>query len=93
MKILPYNTQILSILGLLSGDKKHLKGRIAQIRTGEGKSTIIAILSAYMALQGHFVDIITSSQYLARRDQEKYLGFYKMLGITSSHICENQPKK
>lgn len=46
-----------------------LKGRIAQVRTGEGKSTIVAILSAYMALQGYFVDIITSSEYLAKRDK------------------------
>lgn len=68
-KIQPYNTQILSILSILNGSKEKLKGRIAQVRTGEGKSTIIAILSAYMSLQGHFVDIITSSQYLAKRDR------------------------
>lgn len=68
MKILPYNTQILSVLGLIN-KKEVLKGRIAQVRTGEGKSTIVAILSAYMALQGYFVDIITSSEYLAKRDK------------------------
>lgn len=92
MKILPYNTQILSVLGLIN-KKQELKGRIAQVRTGEGKSTIVAILSAYMALQGNFVDIITSSQYLAKRDKEKYEDFYKSLGISCSHICSNQPTK
>ena len=44
------------------------KGRIGQIRTGEGKSTIVVMLAAYLALQGDFVDVITSSPYLALRD-------------------------
>lgn len=92
-KIFPYNTQILTVLGSIAGKDKALRGRIAQVRTGEGKSTIVAILAAYMALQGRFVDIITSSRYLAKRDQEKYSDFFGMLGITSSHICEDRQTK
>ncbi|MCX7116183.1 MAG: hypothetical protein NTW08_09815 [Gammaproteobacteria bacterium] len=85
-KIAPYDTQLLSLLALLETPEK-LKGRIAQIKTGEGKSTIIAMLAAFVAAQGHFVDVITSSGYLSIRDQEKYAPFFTALGLTSSHIC------
>ncbi|ASQ47007.1 preprotein translocase subunit SecA [Legionella clemsonensis] len=88
----PYNTQILSLLSLINSPKD-MKGRIGQIRTGEGKSMIVAMLSAYMGSQGKTVDVITSSRYLAIRDQKKYHDFYAALGITSSHICYDQPEK
>lgn len=88
--ILPYNTQMISVLALLSQPEKS-KGRVAQILTGEGKSTIIAVAACYLALRGDFVDIITSSHYLAVRDQKKNARLYEMLGLTSSHICYTQP--
>jgi preprotein translocase subunit SecA len=69
-----------------------IKGRIGQIRTGEGKSTIVAMLSAYFALLNNFVDVITSSPYLAMRDQQKYQPFFETFGITSSHITSRNPK-
>jgi preprotein translocase subunit SecA len=52
-------------------DAKISKGIIAQIATGEGKSTIVAILAAIKALQGEKVDVITSSEVLASRDAEE----------------------
>ncbi len=85
-KIKPHDTQVLSILALLNSPE-NLKGRIAQIKAGEGKSTIIAILAAISALKGDFVDIVTSADYLAIRDAKKYKPFYEELGLTSSHIC------
>lgn len=91
-KIAPYDTQLLSFLAIIDTPEK-LKGRIAQIKTGEGKSTMIAMLTAYMACQGHFVDVVTSSSYLAVRDCEKYAPFYQALGLSVSHICERQPKQ
>ena len=73
--------QITSVLMLLnSGDH----GRLAQINTGEGKSTIISVLASVFALKGEKVDIITSSPVLARRDAEEKYGFYKILGLKCS---------
>jgi preprotein translocase subunit SecA len=48
--------------------ERKLQGRLAQIATGEGKSKIIAALSAIKALQSETVDVITSSPILAKRD-------------------------
>ena len=58
----------------------NFKGRLAQIKTGEGKSLIIAMLSLANALMGNFVDIITSTHYLAERDQIKLKKFYEQIG-------------
>ncbi len=88
--IRPYNTQVLALLGLLNYPTK-FKGRIAQIRTGEGKSTVITLLAFYNACLGKFVDIISSSRYLARRDHEKYRNFFHTFGFTTSHICTDVP--
>ncbi len=87
-KISVYDTQILSFLALLQDTGEGFKGRIAQIKTGEGKSTIIAMLAVFMGCQGEFVDVITSSEYLAKRDCEKYTPFFEALGLTASHICD-----
>lgn len=89
-KISPYDTQIISLLALLGQDEES-KGRIAQIKTGEGKSTILAMLAAFQAAQGNFVDVITSSGYLAARDCEKYTPFFAALGLSASHISHPTP--
>lgn len=88
--IYPYNTQILALLGMLNYPSS-LKGRIAQAKTGEGKSTLVALLAFYLAGQGKTVDIISSSSYLAKRDQEKYQNFFEVFGVTTSHICNRNP--
>lgn len=90
--ISPYSTQVLALLGILNHPDL-LKGRIAQVRTGEGKSVITTMLAFYNACQGRTVDIISSSRYLAQRDQEKYENFFKIFGIASSHICKDNPNK
>ncbi|HAU1788026.1 TPA: hypothetical protein JBJ44_03920 [Legionella pneumophila] len=90
--IFPYDTQLISILALINSPEK-LKGRIAQIKTGEGKSTIIAMLNAFMSSQNHFVDMVTPNSYLGIRDCKKYQPFYKALGLTASHICHRKPKQ
>jgi len=65
-----YLIQILAISSFLlhytKGNKNY--GTIAQIKTDEGISMIIAILGLCNALMGYFVDIITSTHYLAERD-------------------------
>lgn len=58
------------------------QGRIAEMKTGEGK-TLVATLPAYLnALSGKGVHIVTVNDYLARRDSEWMGKVYKFLGLT-----------
>lgn len=57
------------------------QGRIAEMRTGEGK-TLVATLPAYLnALMGKGVHIVTVNDYLARRDSEWMGKVYRFLGL------------
>ncbi|MCL2089066.1 MAG: preprotein translocase subunit SecA [Oscillospiraceae bacterium] len=58
------------------------QGRIAEMRTGEGK-TLVATLPAYLnALSGKGVHIVTVNDYLAKRDSEWMGKLYRYLGLT-----------
>ncbi len=58
------------------------KGRIAEMKTGEGK-TLVATLPAYLnALDGRGVHIITVNDYLAKRDSEWMGEIYRFLGLS-----------
>ena len=58
------------------------QGRIAEMKTGEGK-TLVATLPAYLnALTGKGVHIVTVNDYLARRDSEWMGKVYRFLGLT-----------
>ncbi|MGK5594899.1 MAG: hypothetical protein ACSNEK_06040 [Parachlamydiaceae bacterium] len=81
--IYPYSTQILALLGLFASGKS----RQAQVKTGEGKSIIVALWAFVMAMECRAVDIITSARYLAVRDYNKFAQFFQRCGITTSHIC------
>ncbi|MGE0887268.1 MAG: preprotein translocase subunit SecA [Blastocatellales bacterium] len=66
---------------LIGGMVLH-SGRIAEMRTGEGK-TLVATLPVYLnALLGKGVHVITVNDYLARRDSEWMGRIYKFLGMT-----------
>src|SRR5271155_1310836 len=57
-------------------------GKIAEMKTGEGK-TLVATLSCYLnALAGHGVHVVTVNDYLAKRDAEWMGKIYKFLGLT-----------
>ncbi len=72
------------------------QGRIAEMKTGEGK-TLVATLPAYLnALTGEGVHIVTVNDYLARRDSEWMGKLYKYLGLTVgliTHDLENPLRK
>ena len=71
----PYRVQ------LIGGIILH-QGRIAEMRTGEGK-TLVATLPAYLnALSGKGVHIITVNDYLAKRDSEWMGKVYRFMGLT-----------
>src|SRR5690349_624820 len=58
------------------------KGRIAEMKTGEGK-TLVATLPAYLnALPGRGVHVVTVNDYLARRDSEWMGKIYRFLGMS-----------
>ena len=58
------------------------QGRIAEMRTGEGK-TLVATMPAYLnALEGKGVHVVTVNDYLAKRDAEWMGQIYQFLGLT-----------
>jgi preprotein translocase subunit SecA len=65
---------------LIGGMALH-QGKIAEMRTGEGK-TLVATLAAYLnALSGKGVHVVTVNDYLARRDSEWMGKIYRFLGL------------
>ena len=67
------------------------EGRIAEMRTGEGK-TLMATLPAYLnALPGNSVHVVTVNDYLAKRDAEWMASIYESLGLRVGIIQSGQP--
>ena len=66
------------------------QGRIAEMKTGEGK-TLVATLPAYLnALTGKGVHIVTVNDYLAKRDSDEMGRVYGFLGLTTGLIVHGQ---
>ncbi len=72
------------------------QGRIAEMKTGEGK-TLVATLPAYLnALSGNGVHIVTVNDYLARRDSEWMGKLYRFMGLSVGlivHGLSNEERK
>ncbi len=79
----PYRVQIIG--GILLH-----QGRIAEMKTGEGK-TLVATLPAYLnALTGKGVHIVTVNDYLAKRDSDEMGRVYGFLGLKTGLIVHGQ---
>src|SRR5436190_1585679 len=75
---------------LIGGITLH-QGKIAEMRTGEGK-TLMATLAVYLnALTGKGVHLVTVNEYLAQRDADWMGPVYRFLGLTVGVIKSNQP--
>jgi preprotein translocase subunit SecA len=75
---------------LIGGIALH-QGKIAEMRTGEGK-TLVATAAVYLnALAGKGVHIVTVNEYLAQRDADWMGPVYRFLGLTVGVIKSNQP--
>jgi len=75
---------------LIGGITLH-EGRIAEMRTGEGK-TLVATLAAYLnALPGRGVHVVTVNDYLARRDATWMGPIYAALGLSVGVVQSRQP--
>lgn len=74
---------------LIGGIVLH-QGRIAEMRTGEGK-TLVATLPSYLnALTGNGVHIITVNDYLAKRDRDEMGRIHEFLGLSVGVIIHGQ---
>ncbi len=66
------------------------QGRIAEMKTGEGK-TLVATLPAYLnALNGQGVHIVTVNEYLAKRDSEWMGKIFRFMGLTVGLVAHGQ---
>jgi len=75
---------------LIGGMTLH-EGKIAEMRTGEGK-TLVATLGVYLnALSGKGVHVVTVNDYLARRDANWMRPLYEFLGLTVGVVTPFQP--
>lgn len=66
---------------LLGGITLH-EGRLAEMRTGEGKTHVVALAAALNALRGEGVHVVTANAYLAQRDAELLRPVYEALGLS-----------
>ncbi|OGR05826.1 MAG: preprotein translocase subunit SecA [Deltaproteobacteria bacterium RIFOXYD12_FULL_50_9] len=78
----PYDVQLIG--GMILHD-----GKIAEMKTGEGK-TLVATMPVYLnALTGRGVHVVTVNDYLARRDTEWMGKVYRFLGLTTGTILHD----
>lgn len=77
---------------LIGGIVLH-QGRIAEMKTGEGK-TLVAVLPCYLnALSGRGVHVVTVNDYLAKRDSEWMGKLYKFMGLSVGLIVHGMSKE
>ncbi|MDC3062669.1 preprotein translocase subunit SecA [Candidatus Pelagibacter sp.] len=74
---------------LIGGVVLH-EGKIAEMRTGEGKTLTITLAAYLNALNEKGVHIVTVNDYLAKRDSTEMGEIYNFLGLTSGYINNNQ---
>ncbi|KAF6205594.1 hypothetical protein GE061_019767 [Apolygus lucorum] len=87
----PHCIQILCIMRLLSVDnsKPGVEHHLAQVLTGQGKSVILGLLSAFLAFTGYNVSVVCYSSYLAKRDKADFEDFYSVINVDDNITYEN----
>ena len=66
------------------------EGKIAEMRTGEGKTLTITLAAYLNALKGKGVHVVTVNDYLAKRDSIEMGEIYKFLGLSCGYINNEQ---
>ena len=74
---------------MLGGIVLH-EGKVAEMRTGEGKTLTITLAASLNALSSKGVHVVTVNDYLAKRDCLEMGEIYKFLGLTSGYINNDQ---
>jgi preprotein translocase subunit SecA len=86
IRLRPYDVQIVG------GVVLH-QGKIAEMKTGEGK-TLVAVLPVYLnALTGKGVHVVTVNDYLAKRDRQWMGPVYEFLGLTVGFVQHDMPNE
>lgn len=67
-----------------------LQGKLAEMRTGEGKTLTVAAPAALLALDGKGVHVVTANSYLAHRDSELMRPLYEALGLSVGFVSDEQ---
>jgi len=75
----PYDVQLMAAWSML-------RGRMAELATGEGKTLAASLTAATAALAGRMVHVVTVNDYLAARDHAQLLPLYRSLGLTAGLI-------
>jgi preprotein translocase subunit SecA len=68
-----------------------LRGMIAEMDTGEGKTLTATLAAATAALAGRAVHVVTVNDYLAERDAAQMAPLYERLGLTTGCVKQGQP--
>ncbi|MEY4764985.1 MAG: hypothetical protein RI907_1658 [Pseudomonadota bacterium] len=65
-----------------------LQGRLAEMRTGEGKTLVAAMAATVMAASGAQVHVVSTNDYLAARDSEEMAPLMALFGLSVGHVVE-----
>jgi preprotein translocase subunit SecA len=79
----PYNVQLMAAWSML-------RGRMAELATGEGKTLAASLAAATAALAGRMVHVVTVNDYLAARDHAQLSPLYRSLGLTAGLVVHGQ---
>ncbi len=79
----PYDVQLMAAYAML-------RGRMAELATGEGKTLSAALTAATAALAGRMVHVVTVNDYLAARDHAQLTPFYRALGLSCGLVISGQ---
>jgi preprotein translocase subunit SecA len=79
----PYDVQLMAAWSML-------RGRMAELATGEGKTLAASLTAATAALAGRMVHVVTVNDYLAERDHAQLSPLYRALGLTTGLVVHGQ---
>jgi preprotein translocase subunit SecA len=69
-----------------AGARILISGRLAEMRTGEGKTLVAALAATVMAASGARVHVVSTNDYLAERDCEEMRSLFEFFGLTGSFV-------
>ncbi len=84
--MIPYDVQLVGALALL-------EGKIAEMRTGEGKTLVAGLVASVVGFAQKGIHVVTVNDYLAQRDVETNMPLFETLGLSTGVIINKTPTK